>query len=403
MRLNVLLRKFARTHEGARGRPSADGRSSSCAARSCPACCGRTSSTRTARRSRTRIVASPRSGSRPKALAAIAIEAREVFHLRHAPLLLLEVLSRTGKGDPLVADTVVRVIQRADELGELVALHHKLGGKQHDPGADAQGSGARVRQVRRVRAREVRPRHRGQAARRAAAGAADAGGRRAVGAVAARQGPHAGTPDTWEVALSGGADKKEAFERLLRERKLGYLACCATCATWRRRASTRRWSARRSSPARAARSACYPFRYVAAARAAPQFEPYLDQALLAAIGEMPKLARQDHRAGRRVRLDGGEAVAQVRHEADRCGGCARRDRARGRPAAVHVLRRAGRGAASSRHGRCRCDRRSQPHNGTQLGAALSKLGKVAHDRLIVVTDEQSHDRSPRSGGEARLP
>ena len=32
------------------------------------------------------------------------------------------------------------------------------------------------------------------------------------------------SPDTWEVALSGGADKKETFERLLREGNLGYLA-----------------------------------------------------------------------------------------------------------------------------------------------------------------------------------
>ena len=31
-------------------------------------------------------------------------------------------------------------------------------------------------------------------------------------------------PDTWEVALSSGADKREAWERLLTERKLGALA-----------------------------------------------------------------------------------------------------------------------------------------------------------------------------------
>src|SRR4029077_18427541 len=37
----------------------------------------------------------------PQKLAALAVEAREVFHLRHVPLLLLEVLSRTGKGDRL--------------------------------------------------------------------------------------------------------------------------------------------------------------------------------------------------------------------------------------------------------------------------------------------------------------
>ena len=32
------------------------------------------------------------------------------------------------------------------------------------------------------------------------------------------------TPDTWEVALSAGADKKETFERLIRENRLGGMA-----------------------------------------------------------------------------------------------------------------------------------------------------------------------------------
>ncbi|MFO7863430.1 MAG: TROVE domain-containing protein, partial [Salinivirgaceae bacterium] len=32
------------------------------------------------------------------------------------------------------------------------------------------------------------------------------------------------SPDTWEVNLSSGADKKETWERLLREEKLGALA-----------------------------------------------------------------------------------------------------------------------------------------------------------------------------------
>jgi hypothetical protein len=39
--------------------------------------------------------------------------------------------------------------------------------------------------------------------------------------------------------------------------------------------------------------------------------------------------------------------------------------------------------------------RSQPHGGTNLGAALAKIYRLAHDRLIVVTDEQSHDRVPQ--------
>jgi len=32
------------------------------------------------------------------------------------------------------------------------------------------------------------------------------------------------TPDTWEVALTAGTDKRETFERLIREGQLGYLA-----------------------------------------------------------------------------------------------------------------------------------------------------------------------------------
>ncbi|MEJ0043429.1 MAG: hypothetical protein WDM81_14940 [Rhizomicrobium sp.] len=38
------------------------------------------------------------------------------------------------------------------------------------------------------------------------------------------------SPDTWEVSLSGGKDKAETFERLIADKKLGGLRCCATCA-----------------------------------------------------------------------------------------------------------------------------------------------------------------------------
>lgn len=59
----------------------------------------------------------------PQVLAALAIEARERFNLRHVPLLLLEVLTRTGAGTSLAADTIERVIQRADELTEFLAIY----------------------------------------------------------------------------------------------------------------------------------------------------------------------------------------------------------------------------------------------------------------------------------------
>ena len=63
----------------------------------------------------------------PADLASLAVEARKVFHLRHVPLLLLDVLSRTGPA--LTADTVRRVISRADEMGELLSIYWRDGRK----------------------------------------------------------------------------------------------------------------------------------------------------------------------------------------------------------------------------------------------------------------------------------
>src|SRR5919199_4880782 len=64
----------------------------------------------------------------PETVADLAVEARHRMHLRHVPLLLLRVLARTGAGRPgLVADTIERVVSRADELGEFVALYWRGG------------------------------------------------------------------------------------------------------------------------------------------------------------------------------------------------------------------------------------------------------------------------------------
>ena len=190
MRLNVAARNTARTHEGAPAVP-------------------RLSEEKMLRRSvlscllwedefyedgqaiAARIIAAAEKVE-PTILAGIAIEAREVFNLRHVPLLLLEVLSRTGKGEKLVADTVARVIQRADELGELVAIHHRMGGKKMLPAQMRKGlarafakfdayalakydrdSAVKLRDVLRL----VRP---------------TSAGRRAIGAVEGRQGPDPG-------------------------------------------------------------------------------------------------------------------------------------------------------------------------------------------------------------------
>jgi hypothetical protein len=61
------------------------------------------------------------------AVVALAIEARERMHLRHMPLLLVREMARHASHRALVAETLARVIQRADELAEFVAIYWKDG------------------------------------------------------------------------------------------------------------------------------------------------------------------------------------------------------------------------------------------------------------------------------------
>jgi hypothetical protein len=330
----------------------------------------------------------------PQVLAALAVEAREVYHLRHVPLLLLEVLSRTGKGERLVADTVARVVQRSDELGELVALHHRLGAKRMLPAQMRKGlaraiakfdayelakydrdGAVKLRDVLRL----VRPTPKDEA----------------QSALWKRVKERTLTsPDTWEVALSGGADRRATFERLLRERKLGYLALLRNLRNMvqagvdvdlvRQAILARKGGAQR----------VLPFRYVAAARAAPQLEPVLDEALRAAIAELPAL-----RGKTIVLVDvSGSMTSRMSRKSD----LTRMDAAATLGAIVPGDLRlftfsSGLVEVPPRRGMAGVDAivRSQHHGSTNLGSAVGKVNALAHDRLIVVTDEQSHDRVPQ--------
>jgi len=55
-------------------------------------------------------------------VAGLAIEAREAMKLRHVPLLLVREMARHASHRGQVAQTLARVIQRADELAEFMAI-----------------------------------------------------------------------------------------------------------------------------------------------------------------------------------------------------------------------------------------------------------------------------------------
>ena len=63
----------------------------------------------------------------PQKVADMAIEAREKMKLRHVPLLIVREMARLSTHKTLVSNTLARVVQRADELTEFVAMYWKDG------------------------------------------------------------------------------------------------------------------------------------------------------------------------------------------------------------------------------------------------------------------------------------
>lgn len=229
------------------------------------------------------LVANLADRGKAQEVADVALEARSSMNLRHVPLLLVRELARHGA---LRADWLARVIQRADELTEFLAIYWKDGkqplSKQVKLGL-AQAFGkfneyalAKYNRDGAVKLRDVlflthpKPRDEAQAA---------LWKRLAEGTLA--------IPDTWEVTLSSGANKTEAWPRLLREGRLGALALLRNLRNMTQAKVDAKLVADALATADVRR--VLPFRFVAAAKAAPEFEPAIDAAFLRGLAEQPKL------------------------------------------------------------------------------------------------------------------
>ena len=60
-------------------------------------------------------------------VASLAVETRTKGKLRHVPLLMVREMARIPTHRHLVSDTLSKVIQRADELTEFMAIYYKNG------------------------------------------------------------------------------------------------------------------------------------------------------------------------------------------------------------------------------------------------------------------------------------
>lgn len=178
----------------------------------------------------------------PHFVAKLAVYAREKMHLRTVPVALAVELARTHSGNGLVATTVGRIVQRADEIAEVLAYYAQANGrtgtkqlgklsKQVQKGLAAafnkfdEYQFAKYNRDTSVKLRDalflVHPKAKDEVQQAIF-------DRIVRGKLA--------TPDTWEVALSragqeANADeaakaksKKASWESLIVERKLGYMA-----------------------------------------------------------------------------------------------------------------------------------------------------------------------------------
>jgi 60 kDa SS-A/Ro ribonucleoprotein len=333
-------------------------------------------------------------------VAALAVEAREKMKLRHAPLLLVREMARQKTHRLLVAETLERVIQRADELAEFVAIYWKDGrtplSAQVKKGLAAAFTKFNEYQLTKydragaIRLRDVlflshaKPKDEAQAAlwKRLIAG-------------------ELATPDTWEVALSAsqGEGKREAWERLLRENKLGALALLRNLRNFKETGVDEDLVASALASMKSAR--VLPFRFLAAARYAPQWEPQLEEAMFGCVAGHEKLRGQTallidvsgsmtarlSKRSEMQRTDAAYGLAVLLREiAEKVSVFSFSDKLAEIPAR--------RGFAL----RDAIDH-SQPHSGTYLGRAVAELdGREKYDRLIVITDEQSHDKVPAPKG-----
>src|SRR5450631_2122280 len=230
----------------------------------------------------------------PDRVAALAIEAREVMKLRHAPLLVVREMARHEKHRGLVADTLFRVIQRPDEMTELLAIYWAdvLGPQQQrkrQP-VSAQVKKGLARALTKFDAYQLAKYDRDGAVRiRHVLFLVHAKPKDAEQEKVWKQlvDGELVSADTWEVALSSGKDKRGTFERLIAENRLGGLAQLRNLRLMQKAELPRQSIADAIEAMRTDR--VLPYRFITAARYAPNFEPELESAMLKSLKGLVRL------------------------------------------------------------------------------------------------------------------
>jgi 60 kDa SS-A/Ro ribonucleoprotein len=318
--------------------------------------------------------------------AAIAIEAREDMHLRHAPLWIVRAMAR--RRGRIVGDTLARVIQRADELPEFLAMYWKDGRQP----LSAQVKRGLAEAFTKFNAYALSKYNRdGAITLRDVLFMCHAKPKDAEQAALWKQLVDGTLPpaDTWEVALSAGEDKKATWERLMAERKLGGLALLRNLRNMEQAGVP--LDIVRQAIAENDFKRVLPFRFIAAARYAPMLEPELEAAMFRAVAEMTKLPGRtalllDHSGSMQTNLSAKSDLLRT----DAAAGIGMLLREICSDVTVIGFSTQATVLPARRGFALRDAYMTGSWGGTNTETAKQKADSIGYDRIIIITDEQSH-------------
>lgn len=324
-------------------------------------------------------------------------EARNKMNLRHAPLWVIREMARLEDHKHLVAQALDCAIQRPDDMTEFLSLYWKDGRQT----LSAQVKKGLAKAFKKFSAYQLAKYNRDDAVKlrdvlflchaKPETKEQEATWKSLVNGTLE-------SPDTWEVALSAGKDKKTEWERLLKENKLGAMALLRNLRNMKETGVDEKLIFAALENAKTDR--VLPFRFIAAARHAPQWEDKIELVMLKCVEGREKLP------GKTILLVdvSGSMDAVMSEKSDML----RVDAACGLAVLARELCENVEIYSFSRELKQIPPRRgfalrdaintSQSHGGTYLGAAINAVNGMKRDRLIVITDEQSADIVPDPSG-----
>jgi len=224
----------------------------------------------------------------PEEVANLAIETRLVQKLRHTPLYIAVEMLKHKEHKKYVADVLAKVITRADMLTDFLAIYQVQNGGNIKPIAAQAKKGlglafnnfseyqlAKYDRDAAIKLRDVlflvhaKPMQ---------------GKEELFTKIANRE---LKTPDTWEVALSTGKDKKQTWTRLIEKGKIGGLAMLRNIRNMMEASVDKKVINRGLETLKS--QMLLPLDFLKTARVNPEFSREIEDAMIASYANLPKL------------------------------------------------------------------------------------------------------------------